>query len=463
MKKLVSIVLALAMIMMVGAAFAATITVNPPANTDSNAQNTYNLYKIFDAVVNPDDATKVSYKLPSGITTPPAGFSVDTAGNVSYSGTSTDGELTAADITAIKTYITNNNLQPVDTKTVTGTTAAVFGEKDPGYYFIDTTTGTLVTVQTNNENLNLTDKNTVPELDKTITGASGAIDDDGKAALAQVGTNVTFTVPITVGKGMKDYKLHDTMSDGLSLNADSVSISYSATPEGYGTATIRTGDDADDGDTLTIDFPDGLAEGTVITVTYSAKVTNEALTVDPENNTAKVEYGNGPHHGFTPPEETETHSAKIGVLKLDGTNSDAPLAGAGFKLYKFDTDGTTKLYYSYDSSTKTVTWAASTTDERITNDDGEIDPFLGLNDGTYYLEESTVPAGYNAPTSDEQVTIAGHDYTADNLEQVKTIRNNQGAVLPSTGGIGTTIFYILGGLLVIGAAVILVARRKAQD
>ena len=465
MKKLVALVLALAMITLCAVASAATITINPPANTDAEAQNTYNIYKIFDAVVNTADNTKVSYKLPSGITTPPTGFSVDTAGNVTYTGSATDGKLTTNDIDAIKAYITTNNIQAVATKTVTGTNPAEFGDLAAGYYYIDTTTGTLVTVETNNDTLNLTDKNTVPELDKEITGASGTIDTAGENAISQVGTNVQYTVQITVGKGMKDYKLHDTMGNGLSFNND-LAFSYNpAAPEGYTAPIVRTATTdpaADNGDTFTVDFADGLPENTLITVTYSAKVTNEALTYIPEKNTAKVEYGNGPHHGFTPPEETNTYSAKIGVNKLDGTNNDQPLPGAGFKLYKFDTDGTTKLYYSYDATNKTVTWAATTTDERITAADGTISPFLGLNDGTYYLEESTVPAGYNAPTSDTQVIIAGNDYSQANLEQTKTIRNNQGSVLPSTGGIGTTIFYAVGGLMVLGAAIIMVSRRKAE-
>ena len=473
MKKILALVLALVMVLAVAAASASTITITPPTGTDANAENTYNIYKIFDAVVNADDATKVSYKLLDGIDEAPAGFTADTARNVSYTGSGNGTDLTPEDIEAIKQYIADNNI-PVahDAVTVKGTATASFGDLDAGYYFIDTTTGTLVSIKTNNEALNLADKNSVPSLDKRITNASGTVsiddvdttnfDEAGLKAIAEVGTNVEFTVPITVGKGMLDYVLHDKMSTGLSLNADSVSISYSAKPDDYTDATIKTGTDADEGDDLTIEFADGLAEGTVITVTYTAKVTNEALTITPEKNTAKVEYGNGPKTGFTPPKQTETYSAKIGVLKLDGTNGDAPLPGAGFKLYKLD--GTTKLYYAYNATSKTVSWGAEDDgDERITGNDGTIDPFLGLNDGTYYLKESTVPDGYNAPESDTEVIILGDDYTANNLEQVKTVRNNQGTVLPSTGGIGTTIFYIVGGLLVIGAAVILVARRKSHD
>jgi LPXTG-motif cell wall-anchored protein len=75
------------------------------------------------------------------------------------------------------------------------------------------------------------------------------------------------------------------------------------------------------------------------------------------------------------------------------------------------------------------------------------------------LVESTVPQGYNK-AADSTFTIAGNDYTTTNLEQTTTVTNQSGTELPSTGGIGTTIFYIIGAILVIGAGVVLVTRRR---
>jgi len=85
--------------------------------------------------------------------------------------------------------------------------------------------------------------------------------------------------------------------------------------------------------------------------------------------------------------------------------------------------------------------------------------FKGLADGTYTLEESTVPSGYNK-AADQTITIAKDDYTAANLEQTAEVINLSGSELPSTGGIGTTMFYVIGAILVIGAGVVLVTRRR---
>ena len=87
--------------------------------------------------------------------------------------------------------------------------------------------------------------------------------------------------------------------------------------------------------------------------------------------------------------------------------------------------------------------------------------FTGLANGTYTLIEKTVPAGYNK-AADSTFTVAEHNYTAANLEQTAEVTNNSGSELPATGGIGTTIFYIIGAILVIGAGVVLVTRRRMR-
>jgi len=459
---------------------ASTITVKPPVGTDANAENTYNLYKIFDATVSGD---AVSYTLPNNVTDPPSGFSVDSAGNVKLTRTTgTLTELTEEEISGIKTYVTTNADKLTHlTRTVKGTTNAEFDDLGAGYYYITTTTGTFVMVKTNNADVTIQDKNTVPELTKEITNASGSITDKngniinpnqsdelGKNAIAQVGTEVSFESIIAVGKGMKSYVFHDTMDAGLSLNTSSIEVTYSAKPAGYTEATPVTSK-VEGKDTITIEFYDGLAEGTTITITYKAVVTNQALTILPEKNTAYVEYGNGPTHGKTPEQITNTYSAKISVIKKDGKNTEADtddsgLSGAKFKLYKLD--GTTKKYYKLNvadtNNPASITWVETGGDEHESLSDGSVPVFIGLNDGTYYLEESFTPAGYNT-AADVEVTITGYDYTAANLEQEKTVINNKGSVLPTTGGIGTTIFHIAGAGLAIGAAVLLISKKRMNN
>ena len=161
---------------------------------------------------------------------------------------------------------------------------------------------------------------------------------------------------------------------------------------------------------------------------------------------------------MTDEDEVEVYSAKIGVIKYEGAKANnTPLKDAGFKLK----NAAGKYYKLVDGL---VTWVDTEAagDEHFSKADGTMDAFTGLADGTYSLVETTVPSGFNK-AADTEITIAQHDYTAANLSQVAEVENNSGAELPSTGGIGTTIFYIVGGLLVLGAAIILITRRKAES
>ena len=224
-KTLVALVLALVLTMSVmGVAFAAalpsgtkgadkTITITPPADVATDASNTYTVYKVFNATT---DGTAISYKSLDG--TAPQGFVVDDANNV-YLGTATDtatgatgefaikvggntkyivpstaSELTADQIAAIATY---TGKVEVGTVTITGTTETTVTVPDYGYYYITTSTGSVVTIDSTHKSANLTDKNTVPTLDKIITntdksaaGMAGTIDADGKKALAELGKDV---------------------------------------------------------------------------------------------------------------------------------------------------------------------------------------------------------------------------------------------------------------------------------
>ena len=474
-KLLVALVLALTLVLSLSAsALAGTITITPPTGLDASATNTYTIYKVFDAV---QSNAGISYKLVDGKTTAPAGFSVDNAGNVTYSGSGTNGQLTDADIAAIRAYVTDAD--KVGTIVTTGSTANTSSDVGTGYFFIDTTTGTVVTIDSTNPNADVNDKNTVPGVDKTITGAS-SVDDDGKKALAQVGTVVDYQAVITIGKGAKGYIFHDTMENGLKYNNDAAVTGVTA-----GNDTYTVGQAGND--TFTITFSDDyiktLTVGSTLTVTYSATVTEDAITRDPLNNTCYVSYGDANSNNRTPDSEADVWAAKITVTKQDGDNK--PLANAGFVIqnktsgayYKFvaaDTadDPTTT---GVDESVNHIVWytlaANETLEAAITagkvteyksDATGAVHAFTGLANGTYTLIESTVPEGYNK-AADIDFTIAEHNYTVGNLEQAATVTNNAGQELPSTGGIGTTIFYIAGAVLVLGAAAVILARRKAEQ
>ena len=121
--------------------------------------------------------------------------------------------------------------------------------------------------------------------------------------------------------------------------------------------------------------------------------------------------------------------------------------------------GTTTQYYKIENNV--VSWVESIDEatEYTSDAKGAVAAFTGLADGTYTIIEKTVPKGYNK-TADSTIEINAGDYTATNLEMTPTVINKSGSVLPSTGGIGTTIFYIVGGILVIGAGIVLITRRR---
>ena len=448
----------------------ASIKVNLPALPQgSTATNTYKVYRVFDATSN---GTNISYKLNANHineTDPakkvPAGFSVDAGGNVKYDGTGT--ELSENDINAIKAYVTDADI------VATVTTDAndhyfTLSNLPYGYYYISTTTGTLVTVDSTNPNVTVQDKNEVPTLDKKITGVTdGKLDDDGKKALAQVGTTVHYASTITIGKGAEGYVFHDDMGSGLELVTGSIVVDDGEVAKpvdgtDYTLSTTKTDD------TIYIEFDDTyigkLAEGKIITISYDAIVTSDALTYSSEDgkNTASLDYGHSTGTNSTPIKETKVHNAKLTVTKVEpiegSTNEYKPLAGAGFVL-----KNAAGKFYQEDTSTGKliVNWVdEKDATELLTTEASNILEFTGLPNGTYTLIEKTIPGGYNQAPNEEFI-IAGNDYTKDNLEKATTVVNNKGIELPSTGGMGTVAFAVVGLIVMAGAAVTLIIKKRA--
>lgn len=482
MKKIISLVLALALVMSlaIGAAAEETgnITIKPPVGVDANAENTYKIYKVFDAVGN---GTNISYTVMDSKKdkTLPTGFVTDPAGNVHYGTIDATGKvtkvetLTTESLTAIANYVAGDT--PIATVTATGSANAVAKNIPNGYYYITTSTGTVVTIDSTNPNATVEDKTTAPTVTKIISNAS-SFDTDGKKALAQVGSDVEFTATITVGAGAKGYVFHDIMEAGFTYNND-VKLYVGGSEVAAANYTTVT----EDGDTFTVQIKDeyimNLSTGTMITVRYSAKVNSDTLSTDSAQNKAYVSYGDPNSNNKTPEAKTDTYNAKMTVTKNDGEGK--ALAGAGFVL-----KNASGAYYKYTEavaadpdnniagSAASVAWytlaegetldaaiAAGKVTQYSSDANGAVHAFTGLANGDYTLIENTVPAGYNK-AKDVTFTVAEAAYTAENLEQTATVVNQAGSALPSTGGMGTTIFYILGGLMTVGALVLLVTKKR---
>ena len=473
MKKIFALLIAMVMVLgMSTMAFAAdgddeataatgSITITVPSTQTAPTKDTvYKIYKVFDATVNADDNTKVSYTLCDGDTLSAAmtaaGFKVDTAGNVTG-----PASLNADAIAAIAAYVADADLVKTVTAAV-GDTSVTAADLPYGYYYITTTSGTVVTIDSNNNNPTVNDKNIIP---KVVKSAGTEYDAASLAAIAAVGTDQPYTAQIDIGKGTQKLVFTDTMTN-QTYNGDAkvtvggVEVAASATTFSISGATGAT--------SFTITFVDsyiaGLADDTIITINYSGKITSDALSNDPATNTAKITSGEGNESTSEP---IKVYNAKFTVTKQDGEKK--ALAGAGFVIAKTVADdsedaeeGATKtVYYKLADDKKSISWVDSIDDatEYTSDANGAVTAFTGLGVGTYTLIEKTVPAGYNK-ADDSTFTIVDKDYTAANLEQTSIVTNNSGAELPSTGGIGTTIFYIIGAILVIGAGVVLVTRRR---
>jgi fimbrial isopeptide formation D2 family protein/LPXTG-motif cell wall-anchored protein len=494
-------VLALALTMtLVGAALAATptsgsITVNP-----NNNGQTYTLYHLFDAHITftetpganeGDDPTytqaAITYTLPTGKTLDTTGaqwFTVNSNGFIEKTSNLTDDVMKSAEF---RTWAKGFGTANATTKTATqDNDPNVKWENLPfGYYLVDSTLGAFVGIDSANPDVTIRDKNNPPSLDKSITGVKdennandGSIfnatdanetSDPGQGsnehAIAQVGDTITYSIVIVAKPGALNYVLTDTMDNGLTP-PEAAGVSVMAGTTDLKTQDAGTGKAATvsvSGQTITVNFAqaylDTITANTTITVTYTATLNDDAVVAtDSNDNTARLTWGHDNDSNYTT-DDSKVWTAKIGVNKRINEESGDPLAGAGFVL-----KNSSNKYYQWDETSKVVHWVDSIDNAtvRTTNNTGAIDPFEGLPNGTYTLVEKIVPDGYNK-TADTTITIANANVTADNLAQTATVINNAGSVLPSTGGIGTTIFYIAGLVLVLGAAAIVIARRKAEQ
>ena len=415
-----------------------TITVNSPA-----AGQTYKAWLIFPATVSADGKS-IAYTY-EGTLSANDYFTQDEAGNVSATPAAKDaeGNLTAGAIAFLKTLATGTPLEAVSSS---NPAVATFSNVAYGYYYIESTVGTVVTVDSTMPNATVNDKNTLPEVTK-----------EADAATASLGQKLTYTVTIDAKAGAESYILHDTMSEGLTFNNDVAvklgdavvdAANYTVKTENIGAETFQV--------VFTETFCDKLDGTADIVVTYSAYVNAAALEKSEVENEALLTYGNESSIE-TQPKTSKTYTYDFTFNKVDGS-SQAALDGAVFSLYT-DKDGeAVSLVKTEDGAYRMPN--NGETDDTVTEitTKGGACTVSGLSNGTYYLKELTPPAGYNAPEDPFTAVVINNA----NVDTGITIVNNAGTVLPSTGGIGTTIFYVIGGLLVVGAAVLLITRKRAN-
>lgn len=361
------------------------------------------------------------------------------------------GDNSTARATALAEILRGLATKPAATGTITAdeTGKAEVTGLALGYYFVESSVGVICSLNTTNNQAVIEEKNATPSIDKVITN-------QGKVNSASIGEDVPYTVTITNIGGLKNVTVKDTFTEGLTFNNDVlVKIGETKVAEENYTITL-------DGQSFTIEFDNAyiasLAKTTTLVITYSAKVNVNSITNEPNTNDAELTYGNNSKVESTP---VSTYTYAFKFHKTDGTN---PLTGAEFKLY--DARGNEiKVVKNTENSTDSINYyrVATANETGVVMEAGVV-IVEGLKAGTYSLEETKAPEGYNKLASRISISITGNTDTAKFSLMDKEIVNTTGIVLPSTGGMGTTLFVAIGTLLILGFGVTLITKyRMAKE
>lgn len=361
--------------------------------------------------------------------------------------------------------------QPAPTATGGQTTSTVTFDSLPlGYYLVDSSAGSLCGLDTTAKEVTIEEKNGVPSVDKKVSNTQNGT--YGTSNNASIGDTVYFQTIITAQPGAQNYVLHDKMTDGLTFN-NKVEVKKGESPVATSYYTLKTSDFNDDctfeivfGQT----FCDDLQKDEKITVTYSATLNESAVIAGEGNkNETWLKYGENNNlettHPTTYTKTFEMHVFKFYIDKNDLT-TEKGLADAKFTLSK-NPNGTDPIkLINKGSNTYRVAKKdeTNTITEVITPDNGRF-TIQGLGAGTYYLTEIQQPAGYNKLSGPVTVVIDENEKVRVGESEANPVKveNKSGTVLPSTGGAGTTMIYLIGGALVLGSGVVLVTKRRVKN
>ena len=484
-----------------------TITINNNSSAVSMNGITYSAYKIFDVTLSGDDAQGVPQNYAYTISDEFKDFTY-TVGENSYSGKalidyvarlSNNSDALNDFAAAVRTYIINNTISASATVAATDASTAIISVNDLGYYLVtatakptdvstaDETVTAFCALNTTNYNAEVNLKADVP----TITKGVKEDDDINYAAYAdgEINEKFNFLLTATIPSYASYYNsytyiIHDTMDSSLTLDKDSIKL-YSdlnaKTPIDAANYTISA-DSNEDGCTFEIAFNSAYFtaenEGKTIYVCYDATLnTDTKIYTESNNNAVHIEYSNDAYDESittnTPDKTVKVYSYSFNLFKyyLDGETKTG-LADAHFKLYRDEactqeisliknTDGTYRLAQADETAVEIIS-----TTERVT--------IKGLDSGDYYLKETKAPNGYNLNPDAVKITItATAKADTTDIESVSlkqdgadateiSIQNNSGTLLPLTGGIGTVMFYVVGGVLVVGVVIILITRMRVS-
>lgn len=471
-KKFMSLMIAVVMMMaMTVTTFAATIEVDGAFEDE-----TYNAYKILeytsDTTVEPAAYSyyllDADYNSALGTALKAAGFKFTQSADKTQWYVNNADELKNSGAAIAKTLYESLDTwkdAALSSATATGSDAgkASFTDLETGYWFVTSSLGSLCTLQSYDDEEMVVEKNTMITDEKTV---------DTENESLQVGDTATYTIKLTDGKGTNlPATLTDTMSAGLTYNNDAV-VTVPDKSEGAAEGATKTlVKDTDytvsvtggNGSATVIvytfpaDLMTALDEGDQIVVTYTATLNQYASLDGSEKNTEVTTYS----EQDTPGNTVTVKDYNLTIQKKANSEAGDSLKGAQFALYRGD--ATTALsivaitvenpadntvYYRVAAEGET---GATTVIDMTDAYDAVI---YGLDgDDTYSIEETKAPDGYNK--LEGKIPVAMSD-----TNKVQPVVNNAGSVLPSTGGIGTTLFYVIGAILVLGSGVLMVSKKR---
>lgn len=383
-----------------------------------------------------------------------------------------------ADFAALaKKYVEKNTTLNYQGTKVAESVIVKFEDLDLGYYLVTSTQGALCGLSTTDPNVTIKEKNGIPTNEKKVEEDSTK--KYGKTNDAEIGQAINFQSTIIAQPGAQNYVFHDKMSDGLTYTGVT-GITLNDVTVDSKNYTVKASE-LDDNDctfevVFTNVFCDTLKANDKIVISYTAKLNEKAVVgIEGNPNESKLTYGEKGDIETTTT-TTTTYTWDMAVLKYADGDEKYPLEDAEFVLVnEKDKTATLVAIFNDGKLTSWVSIPAAKQDGTITwpdnavlttGGDGKIH-IDGLDSDTYYLREIKAPAGYNKPTEDVEVEIKGAEKGENNEPTYTTfvakVDNKSGTVLPSTGGVGTTIFYVVGGLMVLVAVVLLVTKKKMSS
>ena len=498
-KKLLAALLAVAMLCaMAVPAFAASSS-NDGKITINNAVSgqTYTIYRILELEY---DQTNNAYRYTAVaawnafINTRSSDLKVDNAtGTVTWVNSDKNNNSSAIQnfADAAGKWASDNTIANDGSQKASGSTVT-FTDLPLGWYLVvsSLSNGAICSIGTTDKEVTINEKNGAPTVDKEVLEDS--TNTYGKGNDADVGDTVTFRATIKVTDGdPKNYVLHDKMSDGLTFKGIT-----SVTRTNAGTSTSDTlnenthytlkqgaGVTVDPNCTFELAFKENvLKPNDVVVVEYTAVINEKAVIGSTGNpNEATLEYKDGTRGTSS---STKTYTWKIDIYKYfqDSIAVKKPLQGATFVLYRQNSSNIP--VYAKISADK-IEWVTEKEQATpLTSDkEGKI-AISRLDADTYYLEETKAPTGYNPLTSPIEIKIEhstmnetsasatitykqqGTEDSATNITSTENrveVENKTGTTLPSTGGMGTTLFYVVGGGLMVAAIVLLVTKKRMEN